>query len=147
MGATIRIRPVTMSTSATPGASVAPPGLSKYAALRMELEGFTSRPRHGVVFEVNECILNCHGAIVDTQQFSNHLLRLSSEIPVTRLEELLGKIESAGVSLSQASKEEALSETEMMAGRDPVRRLDGTLVIRFVSDEPDLRIPTPAVPG
>lgn len=51
----------------------------------MKLEGFTSRPRHGVVFEVAESIRACGGPILDHQQFSNHLLRLSFEIRLLRV--------------------------------------------------------------
>ena len=109
----------------------------------MNLEGFTKQPRHGVVFEVTESLLACGAVILDHQQFSNLLLRLSIEMRKERLGELLAGIEAAGVSLSQTSVDEA----ETISRRASDVRFAGALVVRFVSDEPDLRIPTPAVPG
>jgi len=73
----------------------------------MKLEGFTTQSRHGVVFEVTEAIRACGGSILDHQQFSNHLLRLSIEIRRGRLGKLLAGIEAAGVALSQSSADEA----------------------------------------
>ncbi len=109
----------------------------------MKLEGFTVHPRHGVVFEVTEAVSACGGAILDHQQFSNHLLRLSIEIQRERLDELLAGVEKAGVSLSRTSIDEAAT----LSREAPEARIAGTLAIRFVSDEPDLRIKAPAVPG
>jgi hypothetical protein len=109
----------------------------------MKLEGFTTQSRHGVVFEVTESILACGGVILDHQQFSNQLLRFSIEIRRERLDELLVGIEAAGVSLSQTS----IDEAETISREASDARIAGTLVVRFVSDEPDLRIPTHAVPG
>jgi len=109
----------------------------------MKLEGFTTQSRHGVIFEVTESILACGGVILDHQRFSNQLLRLSIEIWQERLDELFAGLEAAGVSLTQKSVDEA----ESVSREAPGERIAGTLVVRFVSDEPDLRIPTPAVPG
>jgi len=109
----------------------------------VKLEGFTTRSRHGVVFEVTESIQACGGVILDHQQFSNQLLRLSIEIRRERLGELIAGIEAAGVSLSQTP----IDEAETISRETSDERVPGTLVVRFVSDEPDLRIPTPAVPG
>ena len=116
---------------------------SNVICISVKLEGFTTQSRHGVIFEVTESILACGGVILDHQQFSNFLLRLSIEIRKERLGELLAGIEVAGVSLSQTSVEEA----ETLSREAPGERIGGTLVVRFVSNEPDLRIPTPAVPG
>lgn len=117
--------------------------ISKVECVTLKLEGFTTRARHGVVFEVTESILGSGGVILDHQQFSNLVLRLSIEIWRERLGELLAGIEAAGVSLSRTSVEEA--ETISREATDA--RIAGSLVIRFVSDEPDLRVPAPAVPG
>ena len=109
----------------------------------MKLEGITTRSRHGLIFEVMERILASGGVILDHQQFSSQLLRLSIEIRRERLGELIAGIEAAGVSLSQTS----IDEAEAMSREASDERIPGTLVVRFVSDEPDLRIPIPAVPG
>ena len=94
-----------------------------------------------------ESISNCGGAVLDTQQYSNHLVRISLEIPSMRLQELVAGVAEAGVSLTQASVDEASAEAKEQAHKAPAVRMSGTLVIGFVSDEPDLRIPSPPVPG
>ena len=109
----------------------------------MMLEGFTTRPRHGVVFEVTEFITANGGTISDHQQFSNHLLRLSIEIRGNGLPDVLAGLEAARVRLSPPSMDQAIALFE----ENPGKRIAGTLVIRCVSDEPDLRIPIPVVPG
>jgi hypothetical protein len=116
---------------------------SNAICISVKLEGFTTQSRHGVIFEVTESILARGGVILDHQQFSNQLLRLSIEIRRVRLSELLEEIEAAGVSLSQTSVDEA----HAMPREASDERIPGTLVVRFVSDEPDLRVPIPAVPG
>ena len=113
----------------------------------MKLEGVTTRPRHGVVFEVMESVSKCGGAILDHQQYSNQLLRVSTEIRATRLDGLLAGLAEAGVTLSQDSMDDATAEATERTRETREARMAGTLVIRFVSDEPDLRIQTPAVPG
>lgn len=92
---------------------------------------------------MTESIRACGGAIQDHQQFSNQMLRLSIEIRRQRLGELVAGVEAAGVSLSQKSVDEA----EPISRETPNEKIAGTLVIRFVSEEPDLRISVPAVPG
>lgn len=109
----------------------------------MQLEGFTTQPRHGVVFEVKESILACGGFILDHQQFSNHLIRLSIEIRGDRLNDLVAKLEGVGVSLSQSS----IDEARHLLRESPDSRIAGSLAIRFVSDEPDLMTQVPAIPG
>jgi hypothetical protein len=49
--------------------------------------------------------------------------------------------------VSLASVEDAAAEAERI-GRDEMgARIPGTLVIRFISAEPDLRVPAPPIPG
>ena len=98
---------------------VAPASASNVVCITVKLEGFTTRSRHGVVFEVTESILACGGVILDHQRFSNHLLRLSIEIWQERLGELLAGIEAAGVSLSQTSVDEAQAMSRDFGRTDP----------------------------
>lgn len=113
----------------------------------MNLEGMTRRPRHDVIFDVRENIQGCGGAILDHQQFSNRILSLSIEFSRARFENLLVAIESAGVSLMQTSVNDATDEAAGLAQEAPQTKITGSLVIRFISDEPDLRVPVPAIPG
>ncbi|MEE4270711.1 MAG: hypothetical protein V2I67_03495 [Thermoanaerobaculales bacterium] len=73
----------------------------------MQLEGFTARPRHRVVFEVTENIRASGGFVLDHQEFSNHILRLTVEIASPRPGRLLTGIADAGVDLSESSTGEA----------------------------------------
>ena len=116
--------------------------ISAVRCLGMRLEGHTRRPRHAAVFEVKESILNNGGAITDYQLFSNRVLRLSIEVPSARMAELIAGIEATGVDLVETTVRDAVSEAQRSEAR-----LVGTLAIRFLADEPDLRGFVPPIPG
>jgi hypothetical protein len=109
----------------------------------MQLEAIATGPRHSVVFQVKENIDACGGAILDHKQFSNHLLRLSLEIRRGRLNDMVTNLEAAGLTWSHQSVERIAS----LSSGPPDDVITGTLAIRFVSDEPGLRVPVPAIPG
>jgi hypothetical protein len=108
----------------------------------MQLEGFTRSARHAVIFELGKRLSACGASILDHQHFSNRVLRLSIEVSCSLLNELIAAIEQAGVSLFDRPGTDGASENDLGA-----RPVTGTLTIRFVSDDPDLPIPVPPIPG
>jgi len=113
----------------------------------IRLEGITGRPRHAAVFEIKERIDAAGGCVTDHQQFSNRLLRLTFEIAAERLDALLRGLEAAGLSLTRTTVESSIAAAQRAAADAPDVCMTGTLAIRFMSDEPDLRVPVPPIPG
>jgi hypothetical protein len=114
---------------------------------RVQIEGVTGKPRHALVFEVKEKIHECGGSVLDYQQFSNRLMRLTIEVAAGRLGDLITLVEDAGLSLSGSTVEAAIAAAKTAEEHQPGTRITGTLAVRFMSDEPDLRVPAPPIPG
>ena len=108
------------------------------------IEDITRRERHAVIEAVRDGLLAAGGFIVDAQLFSNKAIRLSFELRAGDMPALIAVLASAGVALLD---EPGASASSVAASLPPERELMGTIAISFVHDEPDLSIPTPAVPG
>ena len=79
--------------------------------------------------------------ITDARQFSNLGLMLRFYIDVAELTNLIDRLAVAHIPVDDESRA-AIAEL-----RPGLVEVEATLHIRFYADEPDLRIPTPAVPG
>ena len=108
---------------------------------RLTLQAHTAAPRHECTRAAADAIQAAGGCLIDVRQYSNIALLLRFEVPVAGLPALGGHLAAAGVHLDAASTA-ALAEA-----RPPGADAEGTLHLRFYHAEPDLRIPTPAVPG
>lgn len=79
--------------------------------------------------------------ITDARQFSNLGLLLRFDIDVAELTSLIDLLDVVHISVDGESR-------AAVAGiRGGIGAIEATLHIRFYAEEPDLRIPTPAVPG
>jgi len=77
----------------------------------MQLEGWTRSARHAAVPAVRDAIDATGGSILDHQQFSNRVLRLTIELPAAHLERLVTALEEVGVALSRPTVEDAEATT------------------------------------
>ena len=108
----------------------------------IRLQGKTRAERHAVTSAASDAIGAAGGYVLDYHQFSNLAVNFTLELPpagFARLRQALGEI---GVVLAPPSAE------ERAVGAGPVDQdVPGSLRIDFEHNEPDLRIPIPAVPG
>jgi len=107
----------------------------------LTLQAHTAAPRHECTRRAADAIQAAGGFVTDVRQFSNAALMLRFEVPATALPAMGAGLAAAGVGLDAVS-ESALADRALSGGE-----VDGTLHLRFYHGEPDLRIPTPAVPG
>jgi hypothetical protein len=107
----------------------------------VKLAAATRRPRLEASSDAADAIQTCGGMITDVRQFSNLGLLLRCDITAARLTALIGCLDGAGIALDSESR----GAVARLQGVDC--RIDAALHIRFYGEEPDLRIPTPAVPG
>jgi len=100
----------------------------------VELHAFTRVERLEAVARVRFAVSGAGGWITGHQQFSNVSLCVQFEIDGSSLPELGRVLREAGILLAR--------EAEAVAGS-----VACSLQITFLSGEPDLRTPPPAVPG
>ncbi len=111
----------------------------------LRLFGWTRFERHEVTFCATDLVPLLGGFVLESQRFSNTALVLRVEVPANRVVELGDGLRKCGVHLDTESRLaiETYEKPELSAAGDVI----GTLHVRFLHDEPDLRIETPAVPG
>ena len=112
--------------------------------MQLRLVGWTRSERHDVTSCVTDAIAASGGFVLGSRQFSNTALTLSLQIPRKQAADLATALESCSLMLEAASA----AELERCSKEDGAEQdVSGTLHIKYLHDEPDLRIPTPAVPG
>jgi hypothetical protein len=111
--------------------------------MHVRLQGKTRANRHRVTAGASDAVGEAGGYILDYQQFSNLAVCFTIELPPAGFAPLRQRLTELGVVL------EAPTEVEMAAATSPSLECDvrGTLRLEFQQEEPDLRIPIPAVPG
>lgn len=105
-------------------------------------QAHTALDRHEVTRRVADAMQAAGGLLTDVRQFSNVALMLHCEIAAASLPDLLASLASAGIHLTDESTVVAGA-----AGTPADQTVEFLLHLRFYNEEPDLRIPTPAVPG
>jgi len=108
----------------------------------LTLEAHTAAPRQECTRAVADAVQAAGGFLTDVRQYSNVALLLRFEVPPVGLATLGERLAAVGVHLDVASQA-ALAAVRPATSAD----VEGTLHLRFYHAEPDLRIPTPAVPG
>ncbi|AOS44238.1 hypothetical protein Verru16b_01299 [Lacunisphaera limnophila] len=108
----------------------------------IRLEGRTREPRHAATSAASDAIVAAGGHVLDYNQFSNLAVCFTLELPPAGFARLRQSLATIGVHLPPPSPEE-LAAAAAPAGTE----VAGSLRINFEHDEPDLRIPIPAVPG
>lgn len=110
----------------------------------LRLDGFTRAERIGMTDRVSEAINQAGAWITDFYLYSNILICINFQVPITNLNRLAARLQETGLQLSQESLE------QLMPAHDSIlkeQELVGTLQITFVHNEPDLLRDVPAVPG
>ena len=108
----------------------------------IRLQGKTSAGRHAVTSAASDAIVAAGGHVLDYNQFSNLAVNFTLELPPAGFARLRLALKEIGVVLAPPSAEE-LAAAAQPAGQE----VPGSLRIDFEHNEPDLRIPIPAVPG
>lgn len=109
----------------------------------LQLSGFTRADRIQITDRMSEAINQAGGWITDFHLYSNILICINFEVPLSNLRKLAASLQETGLQLSQESLE------QLTPAHDPMlkQELAGTLQITFIHDEPDLMREVPAVPG
>ena len=108
----------------------------------VRIQGKTRQERHGITSAASDAVGEVGGYIVDFKQFSNLAVVFTIEMPPAGYEKLRDRLSGLGVCLEPPSIEE--SALSVAAGPQEVA---GSLRLDFQHQEPDVRIPIPAVPG
>ena len=111
-------------------------------ALRLNL--VSSRERHSVVQELHAQLLAAGASVTDFQQFSNVSVCLTLEFEQHLATRVAEAIRSSGLHLTKSSLRDL---DHAAAAANPNGMVESSLQITFVHNDPDLRIPVPAVPG
>ena len=106
------------------------------------IQGSTHEDRHSITSAASDAVEAAGGCVLDFKQFSNLAICLSIELPPEGFAKLRRKLADLKIVLNQPTKEE-------IATVEASKSVDVTCSLRigFIHDEPDLRIPIPAVPG
>jgi hypothetical protein len=108
----------------------------------VSIQGKTYEDRHSVTSAASEAVGEAGGYVLDYKQFSNLAICFTIELPTTGFAKLRKQlVELKVVPEPPTGGEIALGEeTEELD-------ITGSLRIAFLHEEPDLRVPIPAVPG
>jgi len=110
----------------------------------LRLDGFTRAERTGTIDRVSEAIDQAGAWVTDFHLYSNILICINFEVPITNLNRLAATLRETDLQLSQESLD------QLMPAQDSIlkeQELVGTLQIIFVHNEPDLLRDVPAVLG
>ena len=106
------------------------------------IHGKTREERHGITSAASDAVSEAGGYILDFKQFSNLAVVFTVELPLDGFGRLREKLSGLGVILEPPSSE----ERALSAVQSP-HQVTGSLRLDFQHQEPDMRIPIPAVPG
>ncbi len=116
-----------------------------YPSPRLRLTAVTLGDRKRISSALCDAVARAGGFVLDTHRFSNKSITVVFELPRDKAAHLAQLLQQSEVRLDEPSE---LSLTNFDASApDSVDESRGTLSVRFVTDEPELRVTTPAVPG
>lgn len=112
------------------------------------LAGITKNDRQGMITFIKEVIDQSGGWISNFTLFSNISMGVDFIIPAERSSSLLAALEKSGLQFNESGRrdleeQENLQDQSSETGSEVTVRMNVT----FVHDDPDLRIPIPAIPG
>jgi hypothetical protein len=108
----------------------------------VSMQGKTNEDRHRVTSAASDAVGDAGGYVLDYKQFSNLAICFTIELPATGFSKLRNKLAELKVIL------EPPTEKEIALGEETAELdIAGSLRIAFLHEEPDLRVPIPAVPG
>ncbi|MBK8314126.1 MAG: hypothetical protein IPL01_08920 [Acidobacteria bacterium] len=112
------------------------------------LAGITKNDRQGMITFIKEVIDESGGWISNFTLFSNISIGVDFVIPAGNSLRLLAALESGGLQLNESGRRDIETQANLQdqsseTGSEVTVRMNVT----FVHDDPDLRIPIPAIPG
>lgn len=101
-----------------------------------------------VIARSRDAVSSSGGSILDYHLFSNAILCLTIDVAVRNLRALATALDAAEIRLDSASLDQ-VDELSSLSGADAANRprVEGTLSVNIINDDPPLRIEVPAVPG
>jgi hypothetical protein len=108
----------------------------------VQLQGVTYEDRHAMTSAASDAVSVAGGYILDFRQFSNLAVVFTIELPPSGYARLRDMLTNCGIRMSLPSRQEI-----DLARSSSTGAVAGSLRLDFHHDEPDLRIPIPAVPG
>lgn len=106
------------------------------------IQGKTSQDRHQVTSGVSKAVSSAGGYILDFKQFSNLSVCFNIELPPAGFFKLRKELDTIKVLLKPPTEMEMVASEKSEDADIPC-----SLQVLFFHEEPDLRIPIPAVPG
>lgn len=106
----------------------------------IRLQGFTRVDRHDMIARLRDAFQKASADLTDFKMFSNTAISISFDVAGHRLAEL-----GEALAATQLSLDEESIATVVNNADDEI--VNGTLNVTFIHNEPDLRIPVPAIPG
>ncbi len=107
----------------------------------VRLSALARGDRVAVTARVRDAFIEAHAWITDVHFFSGLSTTLGFEVDATRLVALERALAAAGLTLDEESR------TSICAVDPDAGEVQGTLCLKFVHGDPDLRHEVPSVPG
>ena len=111
----------------------------------LRLFGWTRAPRVDVTHCLTDAVSRVGGFVLESQRFSNAALMLRVQMPASRVSEMANSIVGCQIHLDAESESGLLGPSAERDNYDS--EMVCTIHLRFLHDDPDLRIETPAGPG
>lgn len=108
----------------------------------IRIRGKTKQERLGVTSAASDAVGLVGGYILDYRQFSNLAVVFTVELPARGFRDLREKLAALDVILDPPTDDEVA-----LWSASEAKKIMGSLRLDFLHQEPDLRIPVPAVPG
>lgn len=113
----------------------------------INISGITKENRYKMIDYAVNCINNCSGWVMNHTMFSNAAICINFELEAKDVGKLIKLLNSNGLNLSKESIEIVESFPEDIEENYKNKEILGAINIKFVHNDPDLKITTPAVPG
>lgn len=114
-----------------------------------KLQCVTHADRHDAIDVAKQVLAQTGAWIIDFSMFSNHILTIRFTIEKRAMQKMLASFEAAPELTLYPDSLNMLQiwckEGDVVG--DDKREVNGSLVIQFIHNDPDLRIEVPAVPG
>jgi len=115
-------------------------------AMVIRIEAGTTVPRLEMIARISDAIQAANGFVMDSRYFSNTAVFIGFEIGPSMPPRLQTALSAAGLNFSSRSLDSIEQYADVSKSAAPGLR-ECHLSVTFFHNDPDLRIPVPAIPG
>ena len=115
-------------------------------AMVIRIESGTTVPRLEMIARISDAVQAANGFVMDSRYFPNTALFIGFEIGPSMLPRLQTALSAAGLNFSSRSLDSIERYADLSKSAAPGLR-ECHLSVAFFHNDPDLRIPLPAIPG